>query len=80
MLFNKLFFHKKKYGQSICVYFTLGGSTEPPETPLDPPQSVSKRPQIISLLLMLLILVVVVVVVVSKEVEATRTTHIDMWV
>ena len=35
LLFNKSFLHKKKYGQNICVWFTLGGSTEPP---LDPPQ------------------------------------------
>ena len=33
-------FHKKKYGQDICVCFTLGGSTKPP---LDPPQKCASR-------------------------------------
>ena len=32
------FFHKKKYGQNICVCFALEGLTESPEPPLDPPQ------------------------------------------
>ena len=40
LLFNKSIFHKKKYGQDICVCFTLGGSTKPPGLPLDPPQCV----------------------------------------
>ena len=37
LLLSKSFFntYTKKYGQDICVCFTLGGSTEPP---LDPPQ------------------------------------------
>ena len=32
------FYHKKMYVQNTCVYLTLGGSTEPPKPPLDPPQ------------------------------------------
>ena len=43
LLFNKSFFHKKKYGQIICVCFTLGGSTGPPEIPQDPPQIASAK-------------------------------------
>ena len=38
LIFNKYSFHKKRYGQNSCVCFTLGGLTESPELPLDPPE------------------------------------------
>ena len=34
---KQVIFHKEKYGQNDCVCFTTGGSTEPPEPPLDRP-------------------------------------------
>ena len=42
LLICKSFFHKKKCGQNICFFFTLGGSTEPPEPPLHPPQTTQR--------------------------------------
>ena len=45
LLYNKSFFHKKKYGQNICICFNLGGSKE--HHPwnfrnLEPPQKIDK--------------------------------------
>ena len=39
-------FSQEKYGQNIYVCFTLGGSTKPPEPPLDPPQLLALSAQL----------------------------------